>query len=106
MTDVTLKLTSSLDDVPAEVSHFLEFVERELLTTSERIGNIIINIENEHEDKETILKLMQSLRHNLIKIDIRLEDCMSIWGGYMDVLDNPLPAKEEEEIEENKNAEG
>jgi len=100
MSNITLRLTSSIEDVPKEISYFLTFVKEELSVVSSKAGNLAESVGNEDIDKEAILKFMHHIRAHLVQVDTRIEDCMSIWAGYLDVLQNPSPTDEIEEIKD------
>jgi len=99
MSNVTLKLNSSLEDIPTEVSYLLRFVEDSLKDASQLAKSIGSHVTNEEADREWMLKLMQNLRHRLVKTDVRLEDCMAIWGGYLEVANNAPVEEDAGEIE-------
>ena len=47
-----------------------------------------------------MLEFMHHIRQHLVRIDTRMEDCMAIWAGYIELLANPPSAEDSEESEE------
>ncbi len=104
--NVTLNLITEFEDIPHEVAHMLKYVQDELSFTSRRAANISAKLNQEEVDTTEVLNLLHSVRLQMAKVDTRMEDCMSILGGYQHYLENP-PVEEPETItEEQENEEG
>jgi len=109
--NVTLSLTTKLEDIPRELSHILKHVEQELKFASLNTSNLSKRVNAAHDNKEAILthgkEAMDSLhdiRLVMAKIDTRMDDCMSILAGYMHYVENP--PEEQEGTQEENNEEG
>ncbi len=109
--NVTLSLTTKLEDIPRELSHILQYVEQELKFASLNTNNLSKRVNAAHDNKEAILahgkEVMDSLhgtRLAMAKIDTRMEDCMSILAGYMHYIESP--PEEQEATQEENNEEG
>jgi hypothetical protein len=109
--NVTLSLTTKLEDIPRELSHILKHVEQELKFASLNTSNLSKTVNAAHDNKEAILthgkEAMDSLhdiRLVMAKIDTRMDDCMSILAGYMHYVENP--PEEQEGTQEENNEEG
>ncbi len=104
--NVTLNIITEFEDIPSEVSHMLRFVQDELSFTARRTANVSAKLAQDEVDANEALDLLHSVRLQMAKIDTRMEDCMSILGGYQHYLDNPPENQPEEAAEEEKNEEG
>ena len=103
--DVTLNLTTEFNDIPEEVSHMLRRVEEDLAFASKRVANVSEKLLQLETNAPEALELLHSIRLQMAKIDTRMEDCMSILGGYQHYLENP-PEEQLETAEEEENEEG
>ena len=109
---VTLNLMTEFEDIPQELSHMLRYVESELSLVSKRVANVASKVRESAGDKEEVMDLLHSVRLHMAKIDTRMEDCMSILGGYIHYVENPPeeqpepPPEEEVLVEEEDNEEG
>ena len=103
--DVTLNLTTEFNDIPEEVSHMLKRVQEELSFASKRTGNVSEKLLQLETNAPEALELLHSIRLQMAKVDTRMEDCMSILGGYQHYLENP-PEEQPETAEEEENEEG
>ena len=104
--DVTLNLTTEFNDIPEEVSHMLKRVQEELSFASKRTGNVSEKLLQLETNAPEALELLHSIRLQMAKIDTRMEDCMSILGGYRHYLENPPEEQPEETTEEEEDEEG
>ena len=104
--NVTLNLITEFEDIPHEVSHMLKFVQDELSFTARRVANISAKLSQEETNAEEALELIHSVRLQMAKIDTRMEDCMSILGGYQHYLENPPEEEPEAVTQEEENEEG
>ena len=104
--NVTLNLITEFEDIPSEVSHMLKFVQDELAFTASRTANVSAKLAQEETNATEALDLLHSVRLQMAKIDTRMEDCMSILGGYQHYLENPPEEQPEEAVEEKENEEG
>lgn len=105
--NVTISLVTEFEDIPKELTHMLKFVEQELNIASKKALNTARKI-NDNVDNEEIMELLHAIRLHMAKIDVRMEDCMSVLGGYMHYLENPpeeIQEETEQEVEE-ENEEG
>jgi len=110
--NVTLNLITEFDDIPKELAHMLQYVQQELALASLGASDLSKKARSKHEDEEAILNhgkeiltSLHDIRLHMAKIDTRMEDCMSILGGYMHYVENP-PEEIEEEKQEEENEEG
>ena len=53
--NVTLSLTTKLEDIPRELSHILKYVEQELKFASLNTSNLSKRVNAAHDNKETFL---------------------------------------------------
>jgi len=104
--NVTLNLITEFEDIPHEVAHMLKFVQDELAFTARRTANISAKLNQDEVNATETLDLLHSVRLQMAKIDTRMEDCMSILGGYQHYLDNPPEEAPETSVEEEENEEG
>ena len=105
--DVTLNLTTEFEDIPEEVSHMLRRVQEELNFASNRTGNVSEKLSQTETNVPETLELLHSIRLQMAKVDTRMEDCMSILGGYQHYLENPPEEQTGETVEEEEeNEEG
>ena len=104
--NVTLNLMTEFEDIPNEVSHMLRYVQDELAFTSRRTANVSAKLSQDDVDANEALELLHSVRLQMAKIDTRMEDCMSILGGYQHYLENPPEEEAEATTEEKENEEG
>ena len=104
--NVTLNLITEFEDIPHEVAHMLKFVQDELSFTARRAANVSSKLAGETVDANEALDLLHSVRLQMAKIDTRMEDCMSILGGYQHYLDNPPEVQPEATAEDEENEEG
>ena len=114
--NVTLNLITEFDDIPRELAHILKFVEEELDLASKnanftaaKLSDCPTCLVDTKEYSEEIMGLLHGVRLHMAKIDSRMEDCMSILGGYMHYLETPPedePQEEEQLQEEEQNEEG
>ena len=104
--DVTLNLTTEFNDIPEEVSHMLKRVQEALSFASKRTGNVSEKLLQLETNAPEALELLHSIRLQMAKIDTRMEDCMSILGGYQHYLENPPEEQPEETTEEEEDEEG
>jgi len=109
--NVTLSLTTKLEDIPRELSHILRHVVQGLELASLNTSNLSKRVNVTHDNKEATLaygkEVMDSLhaiRLDMAKVDTRMEDCMSILAGYMHYVENP--PEEQEGTQEENNEEG
>ena len=84
----------------------LKFVQDELAFTARRTANISAKLNQDEVNATETLDLLHSVRLQMAKIDTRMEDCMSILGGYQHYLDNPPEEAPEASVEEEENEEG
>ena len=110
--NVTLSLTSELSDVPKELSYMMKFVQYELDSISKSAENTSSTIRTDTKDKEgaiehftSVLDRFHTIRVQLAKLDTRMEDCMSVLGGFIEYIENP-PEDDPEGQEEIENEEG
>lgn len=111
--NVTINLVTEFNDIPKELAHMLKYVEHELAVASLSASDLSKRASVKHEDEETILthgnEIMESfhdIRVHMAKIDNRMEDCMSILGGYVHYIENPPEEAPEEETQGKENEEG
>ena len=104
--NVTLNLMTEFEDIPNEVSHMLRYVQDELAFTSRRTANVSAKLSQDDVDANEALELLHSVRLQMGKIDTRMEDCMSILGGYQHYLENPPEEEPQAITEEEENEEG
>tara|TARA_R100000388_G_C7171632_1_gene124170 strand:- start:330 stop:647 length:318 start_codon:yes stop_codon:yes gene_type:complete len=104
--NVTLNLITEFEDIPNEVSHMLRYVQDELAFTSRRTANVSAKLSQDDVDANEALELLHSVRLQMAKIDTRMEDCMSILGGYQHYLENPPEEEPQATTEEEENEEG
>lgn len=104
--NVTLNLMTDFEDIPNEVSHMLKYVQDELTFTSRRTANVSAKLGQDEVDANEALELLHSVRLQMAKIDTRMEDCMSILGGYQHYLENPPEEEPEAVTQEEENEEG
>ncbi|MGB1077517.1 MAG: hypothetical protein ACPG05_04350 [Bdellovibrionales bacterium] len=104
--NVTLNLMTDFEDIPNEVSYMLKYVQDELTFTSRRTANVSAKLGQAEVDANEALELLHSIRLQMAKIDTRMEDCMSILGGYQHYLDNPPEEDPEAVSQEEENEEG
>lgn len=104
--NVTLNLITEFEDIPNEVSHMLRYVQDELTFTSRRTANVSAKLSQDDVDANEALELLHSVRLQMAKIDTRMEDCMSILGGYQHYLENPPEEEPQATTEEEENEEG
>ena len=105
--DVTLNLTTEFEDIPEEVSHMLRRVEDDLSFASKRVANVSDKLLQTETNAVETLELLHSIRLQMAKVDTRMEDCMSILGGYQHYLENPPEEQSGETVtEEEENEEG
>ena len=104
--NVTLNLMTEFEDIPNEVSHMLIYVQDELAFTSRRTANVSAKLSQDDVDANEALELLHSVRLQMAKIDTRMEDCMSILGGYQHYLENPPEEEPQAITEEEENEEG
>ena len=104
--NVTLNLMTDFEDIPNEVSYMLKYVQDELSFTARRVANISAKLSQEETNAEEALELIHSVRLQMAKIDTRMEDCMSILGGYQHYLENPPEEQPEAATQEEENEEG
>ena len=104
--NVTLNLMTDFEDIPNEVSYMLKYVQDELTFTSRRAANVSAKLGQDEVDANEALELLHSVRLQMAKIDARMEDCMSILGGYQHYLENPPEEQPEAVTQEEENEEG
>jgi hypothetical protein len=104
--NVTLNLITEFEDIPHEVAHMLKFVQDELSFTARRAANVSAKLNQDEVNATEALDLLHSVRLQMAKIDTRMEDCMSILGGYQHYLENPPEEQPEQVTEEEDNEEG
>jgi hypothetical protein len=104
--NVTLNLITEFEDIPNEVSHMLKFVQDELAFTARRTSNVSAKLAQDEVDANEALDLLHSVRLQMAKIDTRMEDCMSILGGYQHYLENPPEEQPNDPVAEEENEEG
>ena len=104
--NVTLNLMTDFEDIPNEVSYMLKYVQDELTFTSRRAANVSAKLGQDEVDANEALELLHSVRLQMAKIDTRMEDCMSILGGYQHYLENPPEEEPEAVTQEEENEEG
>ena len=104
--NVTLNLMTDFEDIPNEVSYMLKYVQDELAFTSRRTANVSAKLAQDEVDANEALELLHSVRLQMAKIDTRMEDCMSILGGYQHYLENPPEEQPEAATQEEENEEG
>ena len=104
--NVTLNLMTDFEDIPNEVSYMLKYVQDELTFTSRRAANVSAKLGQDEVDANEALELLHSIRLQMAKIDTRMEDCMSILGGYQHYLENPPEEEPEAVAQEEENEEG
>ena len=104
--NVTLNLITEFEDIPNEVSHMLKFVQDELAFTARRTSNVSAKLAQDEVDANEALELLHSVRLQMAKIDTRMEDCMSILGGYQHYLENPPEEQPNDPEAEEENEEG
>jgi|TARA_R100000030_G_scaffold93476_1_gene79641 hypothetical protein len=104
--NVTLNLITEFEDIPNEVSHMLKFVQDELAFTARRTANVSAKLAQDEVDANEALDLLHSVRLQMAKIDTRMEDCMSILGGYQHYLENPPEEQPNDPVAEEENEEG
>ena len=104
--NVTLNLITEFEDIPNEVSHMLKFVQDELSFTARRTANVSAKLAQDEVDANEALDLLHSVRLQMAKIDTRMEDCMSILGGYQHYLENPPEEQPNDPVAEEENEEG
>ena len=85
----------------------LRRVQEELNFASNRTGNVSEKLSQTETNVPETLELLHSIRLQMAKVDTRMEDCMSILGGYQHYLDNPPEEQTGETVEEEEeNEEG
>ena len=84
----------------------LKYVQDELTFTSRRAANVSAKLGQDEVDANEALELLHSVRLQMAKIDARMEDCMSILGGYQHYLENPPEEQPEAVTQEEENEEG
>jgi hypothetical protein len=104
--NVTLNLMTDFEDIPHEVAHMLKFVQDELAFTARRTANVSAKLNQDEINATEALDLLHSVRLQMAKIDTRMEDCMSILGGYQHYLDNPPEEQPDDPVAEEENEEG
>ena len=104
--NVTLNLMTDFEDIPNEVSYMLNYVQDQLAFTSRRTANVSAKLAQDEVDANEALELLHSVRLQMAKIDTRMEDCMSILGGYQHYLENPPEEEPEAVTQEEENEEG
>ena len=104
--NVTLNLITEFEDIPNEVSHMLKFVQDELSFTARRTANVSAKLAQDEVDANEALELLHSVRLQMAKVDTRMEDCMSILGGYQHYLENPPEEQPNDPVAEEENEEG
>ena len=113
--NVTFSVQTEFDDIPREVAYLLQFVKEELGLVAGSIVDLSKTITTEHTDQESLLDhgkaellSLHNIRLPMTKIDTRMEDCMAIFGGYLEHIENPPDPEEEssDKEEEEENEEG
>ena len=111
--NVTFSIQAEFEDIPRELVYMLRYVEEELGLSASQMQNIQETITAKHENEESLINhgkaellSLHKARLHLAKIDTRLEDCMSILGGYIDHIENPPEPEQEVSEPEGQNEEG
>ena len=88
---VNIQFSVDTDEIPDRVVAFVQEAENLL----DFLGNESITIDTkEHLNNKNVLAaidLISKFRETLAEVDIRLDDCMSILGGYQKLLMGDLP---------------
>jgi len=107
--NVTLSLTTELEDVPKELSYMLKYIEQELNLVSLNVSNLSKRANVTHDNDEAIiaygnelLELLHGIRISMAKADTRMEDCMAVLSGYIHYTENPPEQAEDPEEEQNE----
>ena len=96
---VNIQFSVDTDEIPDRVIAFVQEAENLL----DYLNNeALANDTREHLDNKnvlTALDIISKFRERLAEIDIRLDDCMSILGGYQKLLMGELPTTGEVPME-------
>jgi hypothetical protein len=107
--NVTLSIQAEFEDIPKEIAHLLEPVKQELADTSTLVTNLAEDMQTPppSQDEETLvqkgtanMEALHNLRLKMAKIDTRMEDVMSILGGYLHYVENPPQEPQKEALEQ------
>ena len=114
--NVTLSIQAEFEDIPKEIAYLLKQVGQELIAISSLTAHLAedMQLPPPTQDGETIvqkgtanMEALHDLRLQMAKIDTRMEDCMSVLGGYLHYVENPPQDPQEETLEqEEENEEG
>ena len=77
---VNITYSVDLDDVPSEVNRILEECEQLFRAAHGTLDQIIVR------DPLSIIQELDTVRKNLAAIDLKLDDSMSILGGYVQAM--------------------
>jgi hypothetical protein len=77
---VNITYSVDLDDVPGEVNRILEECEQLFRAAHGTLDQII------GRDPLSIIQELDTVRKNLAAIDLKLDDSMSILGGYVQAM--------------------
>lgn len=83
---VKIAYTVDLDEVPRKIQDFLKQSEELLFSKGARDDFKRVTKAFEENNTQVGLELLESIRNNLIEIDIKLEDCTSLLIDYQQAI--------------------
>jgi hypothetical protein len=93
---VNIQFSVNADAIPDRIISFMK--EAEAMLASLQNDNFFLDAK-EHIDNKNVLKAIERLalvRNELAEIDFRLDDCMTILGGYQKLLMGEAATEENE----------
>ena len=103
---VNITYSVDLEDVPQATAKLIhETKENSLRPLTKKLDEALVLLNK--EDEKNAVHLLDGVRQELSKIDLRLADCMHILSGYQNVLMGNLDNLEEpEEVSEAQDEKG
>jgi hypothetical protein len=104
---VRISYSVELEEVPEQSAEILNETCRSLLHLSNLMKDLAIDVSRGTVDKETILRVVDTTRAAIGKVDSQLADTSMIMSGYHDAkkqileeISNPRPQPEKESMVE------
>ena len=82
---VNIAYSVDIEEVPAAVGGLIsEAKEKVFVSVGKKIDHLLVLLSQENEKK--VVKLIDEIRHDLAKMDVRLLDCGNIIEGYQQAI--------------------